>query len=279
MAAHFEIILPELDDRRGAQVAQVCFDEIDRVEAEISRWNPSSETGVINALKKGGSTMVSDHCFNCLLVAREMYEATDKLFDVTIGPLLKCWLTKDYEPREPSPEEVAAARARTGFELLQLDAEQQRVLVKAEGVQVDFGGIGKGFALDVIANLLREDFDLKHFLLNAGDSTVYGVGPEWKIGAGGQKLLLDGHALSGSSLAAKGRHIIHPHTGKPVNNDLERAWSIAPLAAKSDALSTAFMIMSAKQVQQCCQRNKKFAGKRRKNNGQTNTFGTWPQDN
>ena len=89
MAAPFEIILPDIEPQRAAQISQVCFDEIDRIETEISRWNPSSDTGLINGLHKGQSTVVSIDCFECLAVAQRMHAATNGVFDVTIGPLLR----------------------------------------------------------------------------------------------------------------------------------------------------------------------------------------------
>ena len=277
MAAHFEILLPGVAEKRGAQIAQVCFDEIDRIEAEISRWNPSSETGVINSLGQGESTMVSEHCFRCLHISAKMYRATAGLFDVTIGPLLRCWLTNEYQPRTPSDSELNKARSATGFDKLRLDSARQEVTVLTEGLQVDFGGIGKGYALDVVAKMLRADFDIHHFLLNAGDSTVYAEGKDWTTGAGGQKVTLDRRALSGSSITVKGNHFINPHSGKPVNMGLERAWALARTAAESDALSTSLMLMSNKQVRAFCEMQPSCGAKRRETNGSEAVFGAWPR--
>ena len=277
MAAPFEIILPGVEDEKyAAQIAQTCFNEIDRIESEISRWNPSSETGLVNALKKNESTTVSIDCFTCLQIGKKMYKATEGLFDITIGPLLHSWLTKDYKPRTPTEIELKRARAATGCHLLKLDPERIEVTVLADGMKIDLGGIGKGYALDMIAQKLREEFEIQHFLLNAGDSTVYAEGKDWQLGAGGQKIALDGQSLSGSSIMVKGQHIIDPRSGKPLNLKRERAWAIAPTAAASDALSTALMLMTPAQITACCTNNLGFGAKTRSVHKSDQTFGVWP---
>ena len=121
-------------------------------------------------------------------------------------------------------------------------------------MQIDLGAIGKGYALDQAAELLKERYEIKNALLNAGTSTVLGVGsmPDrdgWLVRAGApEPFALHDEAVSGTGFQVKGAHIIDPRTAKLV--DLRRTirWAIAPNATLADALSTAFMVMNRKEI-------------------------------
>jgi thiamine biosynthesis lipoprotein len=129
-------------------------------------------------------------------------------------------------------------------------------------VRLDLGGIGKGFALDSLAAVLKE-WDIESALLRASDSTMLALSPPpgepgWPVSFGPshdcRRLKLADAAFSGSGKAVKGDHIINPHTGHPAEGN-ERAWAGAPSAAVADALSTAFMVMSEEAVRDFCKRN------------------------
>jgi thiamine biosynthesis lipoprotein len=135
---------------------------------------------------------------------------------------------------------------------------------------VDLGAIGKGYALDKAAELLA-DWEIPDVLLHSGTSSVLalgnggeaagcpagktgwplGVAGDWADKAGFDTVLLSGAALSGSGTEVKGQHVLDPRTGRPASNHLA-AWAIAPSAALSDALSTAFMVMTTAEVNSYC---------------------------
>jgi thiamine biosynthesis lipoprotein len=119
----------------------------------------------------------------------------------------------------------------------------------------DLGAIGKGFALDRTAILLRE-WDCPAFLLVAGGSSILaGDAPKetagWSCGLGddnaSQRVFLTHESLSGSGLAVKGNHILDPRTGRPALRQ-NRAWALTDTAAESDALSTACMVLSEAEL-------------------------------
>ena len=122
--------------------------------------------------------------------------------------------------------------------------------------------MGKGYALDQCADLLA-DWKINHALLNAGDSTVLGIGAApgqsgWTVTAGNREthaIILQNNALSGSGFHVKGAHIINPRTMRPVPPRAERTWAMAPTAALSDALSTAFMLMQREEIDALCARH------------------------
>jgi thiamine biosynthesis lipoprotein len=200
-----------------------------------------------------------------LEISRRLYDQTNGAFDITIGSLLNCRRSDDGKSRTPTDEQLNLARQRTGMDLLKLDAEEHTVEVLTEGVQVDLGGMGKGYAVDQMAKLLRE-WSIDVALVHGGYSSVLALDapPDmegWPVTLsrpGKQKttlakLYFHGRALSGSGLQ-KGQHIIDPRTGRPVRAK-RAAWSSAPDAATGDALSTAFMVMDPDEIKEYCRRH------------------------
>ncbi|MHC4646870.1 MAG: FAD:protein FMN transferase [Planctomycetota bacterium] len=251
MATTFEIMIVHADGRYARQAANAAFDELDRLDARI------------NNLAADRPLIVDLDVFQCLKLAARIHDETSGAFDVTIGSLFRCWLDEDKKLRSPSQEELEVARRHTGIDLLQLDEAEHTVRLPTAGVQVDLGGIGKGYAVDRMADLLG-DWSIRTALIHGGYSSVMGLDAPaemkgWPValrypGDDAQpaaRLLLENRALSGSGLQA-GRHIIDPRTARPVEGKLA-AWACAPDAAGADALSTAFMVMAHEEIKQYCQ--------------------------
>jgi thiamine biosynthesis lipoprotein len=142
-----------------------------------------------------------------------------------------------------------------------MDEESHLVGVRAEGLQVDLGGIGKGYALDYAAGLF-EEWGVTKALLSA-ESTVLALDPPpdaegWAVRAD-ERLLLSRRALSGSGGSVKGTHIFDPRTGQPVC-DRTQTWAFAPGAAWADALSTAFLVMSETEIEDYCRQHVEVSG-------------------
>jgi len=262
MATTFEILVVHEDERYARQAAAAAFDEVDRLEGELSRFRENSDITRINNLPVHQPLQVGLDAFECLRLSVRMYAETHGAFDVTVGSLVKCWRNGDGTPRSPSPEELNLARLRTGANLLHLDEREHTVRLSASGLQVDLGGIGKGYAVDRVAELLRE-WNIDTALISGGYSSVLALdGP---AGTDGWPLTLSdpddrkrilsrpclrARSLSGSGVQ-KGGHIISPRTGRPIEGR-RAAWASAPNAGTADALSTAFMIMSPDEVERYC---------------------------
>jgi len=265
MATTYEVIVVHEDERYAQQAAAAAFEEVNRLEADLSRFIENSDVSQINSLPVGRPLVLGLPAFECLEISRRLYDQTNGAFDITIGSLLKCWRSDDGKSRAPTEEQLNLARQRTGMDLLKLDAEEHTVEVLVEGVQVDLGGMGKGYAVDQMAKLLRE-WSIDVALVHGGYSSVLALDapPDmegWPVTLshpGKQKttlakLYFHGRALSGSGLQ-KGRHIIDPRTGRPVKAK-RAAWSSAPDAATGDALSTAFMVMAPDEIEEYCRRH------------------------
>jgi len=262
MATTFEIFIVHPDNRYAEQAAWAAFDELDRLEAELSRFIENSDVSRINNLTASQWLTVGSDTFECLELCTRLYAETNGAFDVTIGYFMDCWLGDDKTLRRPSDEQLDIARRRTGMRLLELDEANVAVRLLGEAIKVDLGGIGKGYAVDKMGELLSE-WDIDTALIHAGYSSVFALGSPphakgWPVtmsNPGDCKetlacLYLRGRALGGSGLQ-KGRHIIAPRTARPVG-DNRGAWAFAGDAAMADALSTAFMIMSPDEVKRYC---------------------------
>jgi len=256
MAAVFEIFVSHPDFTYASQAARAAFDELGRLEGELSRFIENSDVSRLNAAGSGELVILGLDAFECLRQCGLIYRETNGAFDVTIGPLVDLWRGN----RIPSEEEISASLRRIGFTHLHLDENRHAVRFDGESPIVDLGGFGKGYALDVMAALLQ-DWEVSAAFLHGGGSTALALDPPlgmpgWPVtisnpfppGQTLARLALRHRALSASGMR-KGRHIVDARTGRPVPPN-RAAWSCAANAAEADALSTAFMVMTLEDIEQ-----------------------------
>lgn len=263
MATSWDLFLHGLDEPEADEAARLAFQEIDQLETELSRFRLDSDIGRLNQLSAGQTTRVGAAAIDCVLLAGDVHAATGGAFDITIGPLFDCWVGPNGSPRRASRGEVAEARTRCGMDKLLVEPESLRLGVKVDGMEVDLGGIGKGYAVDQAALRIREVAGCDNFLMNAGDSTCLGVGPGpegkgWPIRAGmrGKLIYLQDEAMSGSGTSVKGAHIIDPRTAKPIKiGGRDHVWVRTRLASVADAFSTALLVLNAKEAKEVCTRH------------------------
>lgn len=262
MATTFEVLILHEDGRYAHQAAWEAFRELDRLEQELSRFIPNSDISRINNLAPGQPLVIGPAAFECLQLCARLSTETEGSFDVTIGSLMDCWLDENKKARTPSKKELDAASSLTGMHLIQSDETGHTVKLLTSPVQIDLGGFGKGYAVDRMAELLR-DWSIDTALIHGGASSVSALGappgtegwpltlsrpgPEQQILA---RIYLHDRALGGSG-RQKGRHIIDPRTANPVEGRVA-AWALTPTAATADALSTAFMVMTPEAVDRYC---------------------------
>jgi thiamine biosynthesis lipoprotein len=234
MATHFslQIEAPVEETGRVQSVAEEFFDEVRRLELLLSRFIEDSDVSRINRLRMGEWAVIAPETFRCLLLAVEASRLTQGHFDVAY----RCGHSIGDEP------------------VFMLLTHPHRVLAKREGLFIDLGGIGKGFALDEGSRILLE-YGYDRALLCAGNSTLLALSPPfglqgWEavldLPAGRQTLRLADNAVSCSGKSVRGEHIFDPFRKSYVTT-IERVWVQAKPAAMSDAFSTALMTMSNKQ--------------------------------
>lgn len=235
MATYFQARVANEEGSYAAQAAQAAFDLLDRLESQLSRFRAGSEIAQAALLAPGEKIRLSEPAFACLEIARRMERMTRGAFS-------------------PSP---AALQTQASMPEWELRPEEQSILCASGRLQFDLGAIGKGFALDRMAELLRE-WDCPSFLLVAGGSSILAGDPPhdapgWSCGLGDDdaplRFWLTNASLSGSGLAVKGSHILDPRTGCPALRQ-NRAWVLADTAAESDALSTACMVLSEPELEE-----------------------------
>jgi thiamine biosynthesis lipoprotein len=263
MATTFEAIIQHEDRSYARQAAQAAFDEVDRLEGHLSRFLETSDVTRINHLPAGQPAALSWDTFECLKISDEIFAETGGAFDVTVGFLVDCWLDKEKKlSRTPSPEELEFARAHTGMDLILFDEPTHAVALTNSPIRVDLGAVGKGYAVDRMAELLRE-WSIDRALIHGGFSSVLALdAPQdmagWPVTLSHPKdrshtlarVSLAGVSVSGSGVE-QGRHIIDPRTATPAQGKIA-TWAIAPDAGRGDAISTAFMVMTPQEVRAFC---------------------------
>ena len=172
----FEVIVAGQEPEYGRQAAAAAFAEIDRLERELSRYRSNSDIARINRLRAGQWTRVGLAAFECLQLAAAVWRETEGAFDVACGALSACWRDEQGRPRQPREAEIADARDRSGMQWLVLDESTHAVGVRVDGVGVDLGAIGKGYAIDRVADLLRE-WSVTRAVIQAGNSTALALDP------------------------------------------------------------------------------------------------------
>jgi len=262
MATTFEIIVQHEDKTYAQQASKAAFDELDRMEGELSRFIENSDVARINNLPAGHPLPLGLETFECLEISAEVWAETKGAFDVTVGFLVDCWRDEEKNPRTPTPQELQSARERTGMHLILFDEPTHAIALTRSPVRVDLGGMGKGYGVDRMAEMLR-DWSIDRALIHGGFSSVLALdAPEgfagWPVTLSYPghrdrslaRLQLERVSVSGSGLE-KGPHIIDPRSGRPVERKIA-TWSTAPDAARADCLSTAFMVMTPEEVEAYC---------------------------
>src|SRR5713226_8673502 len=182
MGNSFDVYLYAPDRERASELFEAAFDEIERVEAALSNYRSSSELARINASAADAPVVTDPEVFAVLERALAYSRQSDGAFDVTVGKLMKAWGFFRGAGHYPSSEELARAREQTGWQRIKLDQRTRSVLLLTRGIELDLGGIGKGYALDCVARVLR-DAGVTAALISSGSSSIYAIGaPPGKAG-------------------------------------------------------------------------------------------------
>ena len=282
MACEFELFFNMGQFSGSGSAALKAFALIDELEEQLSVYRTSSEITVLNDLAAREWVSVEVGLFNLLMRGTEISTWTDGAFDMTSSELSRVWGFTRREGQVPTPEAIEAALTQVGYERLQFDSDTAKVRFQEGGLQINLGGIGKGYALDRAADLLTEQ-GISDFVLHGGQSSVVARGREtcrlpadengWTIGLSHPlmpdnrlaEIYLHDAALATSGTGRQGfyyqgqryGHIIDPRTGYPSDHCLSST-VIAESAADCDALATAFFVMQPEEVARFCQDHREY---------------------
>ncbi|TWU15260.1 Thiamine biosynthesis lipoprotein ApbE precursor [Allorhodopirellula heiligendammensis] len=182
MACDFVVLVRDADQRIGHRaVADVVLDaleSVDAMEQRLTVYDPQSEVSQINRAAGKGPVSVSIETFAVLQHAVRLSQLTSGAFDITAGPLIDAWGFTLRQGRKPTLEEIASARALVGMDRLRLNSEQRAVELLEPSMRINLGAIGKGDAIDCLADQLKSA-GIQDFLIHAGQSSVLACGDQF----------------------------------------------------------------------------------------------------
>jgi thiamine biosynthesis lipoprotein len=260
MGTRFEFVLVGDDPVFLRAAGEEALDEVERLEAQLSRFRPDSEISGINARAAHEPVVVEPRLFAMFERIGRLWAATDGAFDPTVGALMRA-----YEGAFDLPADPASS---IGWQHVSLDPDARNIRFQHPGIRLDLGAIGKGYAIDQAALLLREA-GVEAALLHAGTSSVVALGTPpgaqaWTVAIRDPlhpdrhlaRVPLRGRSLSvsaphGKFLTVGDRqlgHVLDPRTGLPVESTLLAA-VVTESATDGDALSTALLALGVPGLQ------------------------------
>ena len=247
-------------------IVDEAFDEVDRIDRLMSHYQSDSEISRVNREAARHPIAVDAELFDFVAEAMRYSRESDGAFDVTVGPLMKAWGFFRGEGRLPSEQDLAGARRHVGAAHVRLDTAARTISFDAPDVELDLGGIAKGYAVDRAARVL-ERHHVAAALISAGGSTTYGLGAPpgrdgWDVTLQDPvdarrtalTVSLKNRALSVAGSSEKSfeaggvrySHIMDPHTGWPVQGMLTVA-VLATTGTAGDALDDALFVMGVER--------------------------------
>jgi thiamine biosynthesis lipoprotein len=223
-----------------ARTLEKALDEVDRIDRLMSHYREDSPLSRINREAARGPVSVDPELFDFIAVALDYGVESGGAFDITVGPLMKAWGFFRGDGRLPGDAALSRARRATGFRHVTLNARDRTIRFDREGVELDLGGIAKGYAVDRAVRILQRD-GVTAALVSAGGSTLYALGkppnlPRWTVEIQDPldarkiafSVALQDRALSLSGVSEKSfelegvrySHIMDPRTGRPVRGIL-----------------------------------------------------------
>ena len=181
MGSPFRIIFYHSDSLSALLLPKECYLLVDSLDHIFSDYTLTSEVGRLTQLRPYQEQQVSDELFSMIMYAKRAWSMSHKSFDITIGALTHLWRKAKAEGRFPSQEEIKAAKKLTGFKNIILDPVKQTIAFKKQGIQLDFGGIVKGYAAQRVTGFLRSN-RVPIALVDAGGDIVVSDPPPFKEG-------------------------------------------------------------------------------------------------
>ena len=265
MGTVFSVVAWGEDRGRLESAVAGALDEARRLDEMLSNYRQASELSEVNRLAAKEPVRVSDELFGLLQACSEYSRASEGTFDITVGPLMKVWGFYRGTGHLPKEQEIRAALDRVGYRKVVLDGKTRTVRFSTDGVELDPGGIGKGYAVDRMIAVLKES-GVDSALVSAGSSSIYALGtppdePGWQVAIRDPRdetksvatVTLRDQSLSTSGnyekfFVADGKvwsHIMDPRTGYPAMGTLSVS-IVSPRTIDSEAWAKPCFILGRK---------------------------------
>jgi thiamine biosynthesis lipoprotein len=270
MGVQVRLVAYAADLPAARSACKAAFQRIADLEDVMTDYRPDSELMRLCARAGTGPVPVSQDLFDVLSYGQRVARASDGAFDMTVGPYVRLWRQARKDHHLPSPRQLADARRRVGYRLMKLDPRRRTVELTVPGMQLDLGGIGKGYAGDEAIRVLRAH-GIDSALYEAGGDIVVSDAPPdepsgWSIqtidtGAGRKTLHLADAAVSTSGdteqfLEIGGvrySHVVDPRTGIGLTQR-RMATVVAPRGITADSLSKPAEILAPDRARDLCRR-------------------------
>lgn len=265
MGSRFEIKAVHADPEHARRAIDRAWAEIDRIESMISSWQATSETSEVNRQAGKAPVEVSRELFDLVRRALKVSALTGGAFDITFAGVGKLWDFKSIEPQVPDADAIAEAIHHIDWRRVKLDPAARTIFLEDPGARMGFGAIGKGYAANRAAIVLKAE-GIESGVINAGgDLLAYGMkedGAPWDIGVlhpRDRSRLLAHLPLSETAVVTSGdyesyflidgkryAHILDPRTGYPVS-ELISVTVVCPDAELADALATGLFVLGPEE--------------------------------
>ena len=268
MATEFSVILAESSSHL-VESALEALELLDRIEADLTIYRPQSEVSRVNAEAGSRPVPVSTATFELIEKSVQWSVQTAGAFDITAGPLVRVWGFTERSGKKPSADQIRDAVAKVGYRHLRLDPDSLSVAFEVPEMEINLGAIGKGFALDELAQTLLAR-GVEDFLIHGGGSSILAHGNQqadgetgWAVGIAHPtkpKQRLAGIRLNNQALSTSGSgkqffhhrgrrygHVIDPRTGYPAG-DLLSLTAVAANATDAEACSTGYFVCGTQAI-------------------------------
>ena len=265
MGCVFHITLYARDEQTAIRAATAAFARIAELDQIMSDYDPDSELmHVCRTARVNESVRISPDLARVLRISLDLSRRTDGAFDVTVGPLSRLWRQARKSRRLPEPARRSEALTRVGYRHVALDADSRELSLRRTGMQLDLGGIAKGFACDAALAILTRH-GIRRALIDGGGDIVVGDAPPhrpgWRIGIASLKspqaeperyvqVQNAGVATSGDAFqhveiaGTQYSHLVNPLTGLGLTTS-SSVTVIAPDGTTADAWASALSVTGA----------------------------------
>ena len=261
MGTVYEIVAYSPSLRRSSEAMDAAFREIAALDHVMSNYDPQSDLSRLERVARFHAVDVPPDLYRVIKAAQVYSRLSGGKYDVTVAPLVDAWKAAVGNGQSPSAAELRRLRTCVGYQMLQLIPPHQ-IELHSSCMSIDLGSIGKGYAVDQAVGILRS-YGIRNALVNAGGSTLYGMGAPpgrdgWSIrlrdpsGDVEPEVTLRDDSVSTSeqektSIIRAGEfgHIIDPATARPLRRDFAVS-VVAKTATATDGLSTTLFLVGPK---------------------------------
>ncbi len=265
MGVDFHLRFYAKDRPTAERIARKTYARVEALNAIFSDYDPASELNRLCQKTHGQPVKVSPELFGILQHAQTLARETDGAFDITAGPMIRLWRTARRQQKLPNPKALAAVKSRVGYKQIKLNPRTRTVTLLVANMQLDLGGIAKGYAVDEAMKMLKANCIRRAFVAASGDmlTSAPPIGRKgWRVDIRNvdqfgniypRTVFLKNQALSTSGdteqyIEINGRrysHIVDPRTGYGLNHRMQ-VTVISNTSTTADSHATAISVMGLK---------------------------------